>query len=239
MYRIVICDDEKLMLEIVEEKVKVIMDDIGVEHQITSYSCAKELLEQKERYHLYILDVEMPEIDGMSLAKVIKDDYPYAVLIFLSGHRQYSTEGYRVNAYRFLEKPIEDDKFYEAITSGLKEAVPTELVLDDIMGNRRIFDLKTVKFIEAEEKYVSFYDSTGEHLMKGPLKSIMKQLPNNFVQTHRSWVVNLDYVASVNCRETRRVELTTEKEIPLAKLREKQVAKAYHDFKFAKMRGGA
>jgi len=237
VYRIAICDDVKLMVEIVEEKVKAIMDDIGVEYQITPYGCAKELLEQKERYHLYILDVEMPEIDGMSLAKLIKDDYPYAVLIFLSGYQQYLTEGYRVKAHRFLEKPIEDEKFCEAITSGLKEATPNELVLDDIFEKRRVIDLKIVKCIEAEEKYVRFCEPEEDYLMKGPLKSILTLLPYNFAQTHRSWVVNLDFVKKVDCRE-KMVVLTTGKNIPLAKLREKQVAQAFENFTFGKMRGG-
>ena len=236
MYRIAICDDNKLMLEIVEEKVKMIMGDIGVEYQIAPYYCVKELRERKERYHLYVLDVEMPEIDGMSLAKAIKDDSPHAVIIFLSGYRQYSTEGYRVKAHRFLEKPIEDEKLYEAIITGLQETAPTELILDDIWGKRKIVDLKKVKYMEAKEKYIRFYDQVENYLMKGPLHSLIKQLPKNFVQVHKSWVVNLYFVEKIDCKK-KMVVLTTDKPIPLSKRREKQIVQVFDDFVFAKMRG--
>ncbi len=108
--RIAICDDE----EIYRVQLKTILDKllINVDYDIDTFSDGNILSDAfgKCPYDLVFLDIEMPAVDGITLARKIRAKSENAFIVFLTSHIEYALEGYEVNALRYLTKPVDIDK---------------------------------------------------------------------------------------------------------------------------------
>ena len=113
--RIAICDDE----EIYRIELKTVLDKllINVDYNIDTFDDGRQLMESfnKTPYDLVFLDIEMPAVDGITLAKSIRSKSENVFIVFLTGHIEYALEGYEVNALRYLTKPVDIDKLKEVI----------------------------------------------------------------------------------------------------------------------------
>ena len=113
--RIAICDDE----EIYRVQLMTILDKllINVDYDIDTFSDGNILSDAFGRcpYDLVFLDIEMPAVDGITLAKKIRAKSENAFIVFLTSHIEYALEGYEVNALRYLTKPVDIDKLKDVI----------------------------------------------------------------------------------------------------------------------------
>ena len=99
--RIVICDDEKRICAILAEKVGKICPDA----QIITYASGKELLNADELPDILLLDIRMPEINGMDVAKILRDRDWRKILIFITGEEDQVFNSFDLHAFHFLVKP--------------------------------------------------------------------------------------------------------------------------------------
>jgi len=117
MHKVLIIDDEKAILD----SLSSILEDEGF--QVFKAMDGNEGLSlfEKETPEVVLLDVWMPEMDGLQVLKRIKKKDRYAMVIVISGHGTISTavEAVKVGAYDFLEKPLSIDKVLEVISRGL------------------------------------------------------------------------------------------------------------------------
>lgn len=117
MYKVLIIDDEKDILD----SLSSILEDEGF--QVSKATDGKEGLSlfEKEKPEIVILDIWMPELDGIQVLKKIKKKREKAIVIVISGHGTISTavEAVKMGAYDFLEKPLSIEKVLEVISRGL------------------------------------------------------------------------------------------------------------------------
>ena len=113
--RIAVCDDEERFRLDIKKHIDKIYNSLDV--VVDCFSGGKELIASFEArpYDLVFLDIEMPEMDGITLAKKLRDMNDKIYIVFLTGHVEYALEGYEVNALRYLTKPIQDDKLKEVL----------------------------------------------------------------------------------------------------------------------------
>lgn len=113
--RILIVDDENLVLEDTKEVVEEVLKD----HEINAVSSSREAIESTEFgktcYDLAILDIEMPGINGIELAKLLIDRNPKCEVIFLTAYKDYAFDAYGVKASDYLLKPLTENSFRESI----------------------------------------------------------------------------------------------------------------------------
>ena len=113
--RIAICDDE----EIYRIELKTILDKllINVDYNIDTFDDGNRLVESFKAlpYDLLFLDIEMPKVDGITLAKSLRAISEKVFIVFLTSHVEYAIEGYEVNALRYLTKPVDIEKLKEVI----------------------------------------------------------------------------------------------------------------------------
>ena len=96
---------------------------------ITTYinpTALMDAISDGERYDVYILDVEMPEQNGLEVAKHIRQFQPNAALLFLSSHLNYATEGYKVQALRYVPKLDLENALPEALEQALATLEKTD-----------------------------------------------------------------------------------------------------------------
>ena len=109
--RIAICDDEKSMGQILEEKVKKLLPDAVVE----KYLSGDDLISSGFKPDILFMDIQMPGKDGMETARIVRRNNKDMILIFVTAVDEYVFQAFDVGAFHYLVKPFLDDKFDEGL----------------------------------------------------------------------------------------------------------------------------
>ena len=227
--KIAVCDDEIIILEIIINKLKNVLNQTDFkDYDIHSFSNGLDLLKSKEQFHLILLDIEIPGTDGLSLAKILNDSEMRPIIIFITSHKELMPWGFHVKAFRYLTKPFDNHDFNEAIDSALKELLQVDTIIIDTPDNSILVDVKEIVYIESLGEGCCIYTSSSNYIRKETLKYWLNHLPkNNFIQTHRSFVVNLKYVRSI---ETNHVYLKNDNNVPVSFRRRKVLKESLHNY---------
>ena len=110
--RIAICDDEVSMVQILEEKIKKLLPDAVID----KYLSGDELIASGSKPDILFLDIQMPGMDGMETAKVLRQDNENMILIFVTAAEEYVFQAFDVGAFHYLVKPFSDEKLKEVVT---------------------------------------------------------------------------------------------------------------------------
>lgn len=193
--RIAICDDE----EIYRVELKTILDKllINVDYNIDTFDDGRQLMESfnKAPYDLVFLDIEMPAIDGITLAKSIRSRSENVFIVFLTGHIEYALEGYEVNALRYLTKPVDISKLKEVIRYVQeKQGSARQLIIRED-GEEILIDIGDVIYMESMNQNVRIVSAKGEHVIRYNIGDFEEQLKNDgFFRIHRGYLISLSKV---------------------------------------------
>lgn len=168
---------------------------------------------------LLFLDIEMPDIDGMGLIDLL-DESP--VIIFTTAYSEYAAESYEKNALDYLLKPITFERFMKSIlkyremnkhpVSRIDKARADKIFLKS-ESNFVAVNYDDILFIEGLGDYVTFYTQSGRIVVYHILKKLVELLPDQFIRSHYSYVVNFDHVKKVEKNKL----LIGDKKIPISK----------------------
>lgn len=154
---------------------------------------------------LAFLDIQMPELTGIQLSKIVKDKLP---IIFTTAYPQFALESYDLNALDYLLKPIDFSRFYEAVNK-LKEEKTTRtpeenktkigetylFIKTDGKNNFERIVLSEICFVEAMKNYVIIHTIHRKVITHSTLKNMEKSLPKkDFAKTHKSFIVSLNQI---------------------------------------------
>ena len=165
------------------------------------------------RPDLVFLDVEMPECDGFELLERLGTAPPFAI-VFVTAHHQFALRAFEVGALDYLLKPFDDQRF-ERVLERVKERLR-------LPGAARRFiirngsTLEVVKFadiewVEASDYYASVHANGHALMLRRSLSELEAELaPHGFQRIHRSAIVNLERVRSLELREDGEYEVVLE-----------------------------
>lgn len=169
---------------------------------------------RSKRPDLVFLDVQMPEMDGISVVREVGAEHMPAV-IFVTAHDEYAIQAFEINAIDYLLKPITGHRFREALRRAklrLEQQPPGETnreilsLLETIASPRRYItrlavrsagktvfvDVVDIDWMKAAENYVELHSGSKVHLLHVTLNTLEKSLdPDLFLRIHRSLIVNL------------------------------------------------
>lgn len=156
---------------------------------------------------LVFLDIHMPRLDGMQLARLVAHQ---TRVVFTTAYSDHAVEGFRVNALDYLLKPVSYDEFLEAAMRARKDETPAPAAVPErthilVKSEYRLLriEIATIIYIEGLKDYVKIYteNDSSPVLSLLSIKSLEEQLPPNFMRVHRSYIVNIDKVKVVerNC----------------------------------------
>lgn len=127
MYHIAIVEDEKEFREELKNYLKYYGEENHIEFQVTEFSDGAEILEDfKKEFDIILLDIEMPRLNGMDAAELIREKDEDVVLMFITNMAQYAIRGYSVGALDFVMKPITYYTFSMKMKRALKRAQKKE-----------------------------------------------------------------------------------------------------------------
>ena len=224
--KIMICDDEKYIRDDLKKRLEEYYNSMDV--LVLPVSSGEELLKIAEREQgdvfCIFLDIEMEGMDGLETARRLRAEYPALPILLLTSHTELALEGYEVQAFRFLAKPLRQEKLVEALRAVEKSVRTAEThKLRVAAGDREIYvDCRDISYVKSENVYLNIVTTGGESsgtehgrfLMRGKLKELLTRLPEYiFCQIHRSYIVNLSHVASFDGRN---VQMDTGESLPVS-----------------------
>lgn len=241
MFRIAICEDDTTQLEYMKSLVQKWAEQSGVLCETDGYISAEQLMfsfDDDFPYELYILDIQMGKINGMELARRIRQRDKKAVLLFLTGLREYALEGYEVGAFRYLLKPVKEEEFYQLMEQIVREREeePVRYFLLEQRGEVLKIPYCDIWSIEAKGHYVelSYREKTLE--WKASLASLQEEFEENgFVTVRRGMLVNVSRISRVGKTEC---VLDNGAAVPVSRNQYKKVNEAFIKFYKGNSGGG-
>ena len=186
--KVLLVDDEKLQLTRLEESVKNVLPQV----EILSYTNPVLALEENKKVKIDIafLDIEMPKLDGIKLAKSLKSINPIINIIFVTAYDRFALDAMKIRASGFVTKPVNEEKVFEEINS-LRfpvELTPTKKLQVKCFGNFEVFSNgEPIKFTYSKSKELFAYliDREGSAININELNAILWE------EDHKSYLRNL------------------------------------------------
>ncbi|MBR3306035.1 MAG: response regulator transcription factor [Lachnospiraceae bacterium] len=200
--RIAVCDDEEIFLNSLTEKIYGILSRLDCE--VFPFRNAETLLSSAMDFDLVFLDIEMDGMDGMSAAKKIRETDNGIPIVFLTSHTEMAIEGYEVNAFRFLKKPVEEEKLKQTLKDLRLMKASQKGVLIKTGGEEIVVIPSEILFLESDNNNVRIITTAGSYTTRSKLSEaieLFNRINDTIRKVHRCSAVNLDHVARLRDRE--------------------------------------
>ncbi|WPV70499.1 LytTR family DNA-binding domain-containing protein [Chitinophaga sp. LS1] len=171
------------------------------------------------------LDIEMPELSGIEYLSTIT--HPPKIII-VSAYEQYALQGYELEVFDYLLKPVSFNRFLKSVNRLHDQLVKTQTATDHIFiktdkKTKKVL-LKDILFIEGKENYIMIYTHNSKEIVYCTLRMMEDNLPQGqFVSIHRSYIVNIAYIEAI---EGNQLEVGSYK-IPIARNLKENIYKQY------------
>lgn len=201
MLRIAVVDDEREQRTQLEDCLHRYERENGIEFGIVQFGDAQEFLRQDPgSFDVVLLDIQMPGLDGMTVARQLRARNQRLALIFVTNMAQFAIEGYAVDAMDFILKPVSYYRLAATLTkarSRLETETGVALVLHTKDGTYRL-DSARVHYIEMLNHHTIFHTEDGVFDTTGSLKKLEEQLAGqSFARCNNGYLVNLRFVRGV------------------------------------------
>ncbi len=237
MLKIAICDDEQFHRENLRSHILSCTKQNDIPCEIDLYASGTQLVDlgiEIMQYNAIYLDINMEDMDGIALAKLLRECSKEIPIIFVTAFMAHTIEGYTVNALRYILKGRED--FLSLVCESLG-AVMEKINYQTAKHNfqfpngTRSISLDRVLYIESKLHQVEIHVMENEmkhYTLQGKLSEIEESLEGyQFLRVHQSYLVNMKYIKEI-CRY--KAVLTHLQEIPIPKVRFKEVQNKYIEF---------
>lgn len=215
--KIAICDDEECFRTKLSQYLYKYYRSLDI--IIDSFPSGEKLSERfkmnSDAYDLIFLDIEMEQLDGIHTAKRIRQYNQDTIIIFLTSHVEYALEGYEVDAFRFLSKPLIESKLIKALNDVQSEWDRNRKLIIRDFDNDILLPYKDIVYLEAQNVNVHIKTLNKDYTIRKTLNSIGKEVKGPaFYQPHRSYIINLSYVTDY---DNKIITMETGETIPLSR----------------------
>lgn len=238
MIKIAVCDDEKKVLEEVTSYVEEYMKRANKkEAEVFWFQSVEELknsLEQKQMFDIYLLDVYIGEELGTMLAKDLRRRGIESPIIFLTSSLEHAPQSFEVGTLRYLIKPIDPIKFYEAMEVGIAAAAKANEKLIKFYTGKEIecIDVNHIVYTEAHAHYQYITYKEGKQIrVRMTVTELLTKLMRygGFIRVGSAYILNLRNIKNVSTSE---VYFYNDIHINIPRGKHAEIKKAFWEFQY-------
>jgi len=221
VFEIAICDDDGAMVKRVSELCKKYLLDKNLSGNISEFTDGNELLNADVSFDIILLDVEMPEIDGLMVANTLRESDDRVEIIYLTNYEKMAREAYKVRALRYVLKSCMEEELVEGLDAAIAELLKRKDIILDNGIKSMIVDLDDIYFIESLGDDSNIFIKDKNEIFRKPLKHWESYFGDALFRCHKSFLVNFSSVIELNKNY---FILKNDKKIPIS-VRKMQKAK--------------
>ena len=212
---------------------RVLEENKLIPQEIIPYTVLKELLkhviDDGEMYHLYIFDIEMPEMNGLQLAKEIRKIDAKALFVFLTGYTQYVMDVFEVITFDYISKPITVEKLESVLLKAMQylHMIKRDFVFQFRKNQFRI-SCDDIVYFEKKGRQAVIHTISENFKANMTTEEIWKQLDDKvFAHIHVSYIINLGHIRAIDGDE---VVMDNEERLLIARSHKQNLKEKHMEF---------
>ena len=199
-YRVAIVDDNTIDAKFAQDILNSWAEQRQVNIQAEVFPSAESFLfryaEDKD-WDILLLDIEMGAMDGVTMAKKVRDHNEAVQIVFLTGYSDYIAEGYEVAALHYLMKPVNKGKLFAVLDRALEKRKQEERCLNlEAYGEMVRIPFYDIRYLDVRQNYVAVH-AKADYIVKRTLGDFEKELDDRFHRVGRGMILNLKFIQRV------------------------------------------
>lgn len=234
MFKIAICEDDHADIMCLQEMLEQCGEKRGAEYHIDTYQTGKELVSASEAYDVLFLDIDLPDINGIELATVIREKDVVVSIIYLTNYSDLHRFVLPVHPFAYLTKPISEDKLektmddLEQYNRRLEKSKNIPTIYFNTMQGAVKLSVDEICYFEYMSKKVKIVTNEGEFFLKSSIREVYEQVEKyEFAYLHRAFIINMWRVRRVLSKD---VKMDDGSIIPIAQRRYSEFKGQFNDF---------
>ena len=201
MYKIGICDDDKILCSVLEEQIYELSKEIEIKVEVEVWYSGESIqndLKKGIELDLLFLDIELVQKNGIAVGNFIRNEMEnmQTHIVYISSKESYAMQLFKVQPFDFLIKPVSNENIREVLIRSVKQKSRADAYFEYQKGNS-IFrvPVRNIAYFMSMDKKIIIVKKDGKEEFYGKLKDIAKTLPADFLMIHQSYIINQAYVS--------------------------------------------
>ena len=201
--RIGICDDEKNIRELISNKIKKEYPN----SEIVFFKSGEELLLESKDIDILLLDIQMPGRNGIEIARELRKKNKKTILIFVTAMKDYVFEAFDVNAFNYIVKPFNDNRFMDVLNKAINEynssgetEQETNYVIVSNRGMHTKVKIDEIIYAEVFNRKIVIHKIDEEIEYYGKMSELEALVGESFFRSHRAYLINFKYVEKYDAK---------------------------------------
>jgi len=233
MIKVAVCDDdikftgdfESIICQMLREH--HIMG--GIEVFFNGKDLVRNICDERVKYDLIFLDIEMKDMDGITAARKIREADEIVLIIFVTSHTSYAIEAYDVQPFQFLVKPVEKEVLYKYFARAYEKIISWDSYFRYKYGKDFFqISVKDILYFQSKRRVIFIYKTNGSvvkyYEKLNELEVRLKMSKIDFWRIHQSYLVNIRYVVRKSYDQ---IELIDGKVLFISEDRRREIDKLY------------
>lgn len=220
---LILCDDDNVFLDKLETRIRGLCQKHGIVVEMERYDSSKKMLEglkDLDTVPVFLIDIDMPEVNGFAVASFLKKWNRECCIGFVSNKDELVFQAFAYHPFFFIRKTHLDEELEPQLLE-LQKKMGVKVPKIELQTGRQTVEvaLDTIWFVESEKNYLLFYrekDERGDAVRaRMKIAEAEKELePHGFVRTHKGYLVNMNYVYRLRENE---ILLLNGKHVPVSR----------------------
>ena len=220
---LILCDDDNVFLDKLETRIRGMCQKHGIAVGMERYDSSKKMLEglkDLDTVPVFLIDIDMPEVNGFEVASFLKKWNRECCIGFVSNKDELVFQAFAYHPFFFIRKTHLDEELEPQLLE-LQKKMGVKVPKIELQTGRQTVEvaLDTIWFVESEKNYLLFYrekDERGDAIRaRMKIAEAEKELePHGFVRTHKGYLVNMNYVYRLRENE---ILLLNGKHVPVSR----------------------
>lgn len=227
--RILICDDENIYADELKSFIENYFSLRHLPAEITIKCDPLDVVNDESIYEIAFLDIQMDNVDGLSLAKILKERNSKVAIFFITSFGRYQDDAMDLNAFRFFEKPFDPERLRSGLDKVMEYIDRTYVdFFINANGAQKKIPADDILYVERDNRKVILHTLDEKYITRESFDFWEDALQSTYFYTvHKSFIVNLHYVTKYDYSE---LYLQDSIRIPIAPRRQKDFRKFWFEY---------